>query len=565
MSQEAKANDDNNNDNESSAQSSKQKGTPYTMKGVFAKKNRDSDLSPNNTELAQMKQLLLPFQDEQTWQLLTNTFSTIKQPAIAESTPPQQLPAELDHVVTLFQTLSKDQKSSGHSGLKFVQWLLKMRKLGTGAFAAPMDIAKIGEKVAPKACAEDIYQTFFNLTLPFMKKLILSMPQIFHHDTANKAQSNEANDQKNDDNNEASSSSSASPVNLTFMAPLSDSQVELTRGQIASILACCWFGIPLYEHCTFAYELHRGGQPAKLEMWVRYFDYVRQKGMDSDWFNKEKVTVYRRCLTPQQCACLEYAQLKNNQTPLTDFVVDEDGCIEDQYGQLQADFANQFIGGGVLDGGNVQEEIRFTVNTECVISKFLNPLPMKINEAIIIMGSQQFFEYSGYGYAFSFNGYRDNKKEMFFCDEKKDRLASSVLIGIDAIYFFEPKSQIKVEQMIREVAKSYVGYSISHKQIGHKMEVISTGNWGCGIFRGDPMLKAMLQWISATLVGRNIAYYTFTDRRVANGELAKLVSQLRKKKVTVGQLWTALTNPKLIRDYKQNQGTIDDLLRDALL
>ena len=36
----------------------------------------------------------------------------------------------------------------------------------------------------------------------------------------------------------------------------------------------------------------------------------------------------------------------------------EDGGIEDAVGSLQVDFANCHLGGGVIEGGCVQEEIR---------------------------------------------------------------------------------------------------------------------------------------------------------------------------------------------------------------
>lgn len=36
---------------------------------------------------------------------------------------------------------------------------------------------------------------------------------------------------------------------------------------------------------------------------------------------------------------------------------------------LQVDFANRFIGGGVLSKGCVQEEIRFLINPELIVSR----------------------------------------------------------------------------------------------------------------------------------------------------------------------------------------------------
>ena len=51
---------------------------------------------------------------------------------------------------------------------------------------------------------------------------------------------------------------------------------------------------------------------------------------------------------------------------LLDFSIDPVEKIEDFRGvSLKADFANRFIGGGVLHGGCVQEEILFSIYPEC--------------------------------------------------------------------------------------------------------------------------------------------------------------------------------------------------------
>ena len=45
---------------------------------------------------------------------------------------------------------------------------------------------------------------------------------------------------------------------------------------------------------------------------------------------------------------------------------------------------------------------------------------------------------------------------------------------------------------------------------------LATGNWGCGAFRGDPELKAVLQWVAASVAGcPAVVYHTFGDKRVA--------------------------------------------------
>lgn len=44
---------------------------------------------------------------------------------------------------------------------------------------------------------------------------------------------------------------------------------------------------------------------------------------------------------------------------------------------------------------------------------------------------------------------------------------------------------------------------------------VATGNWGCGAFKGDPQLKALLQWMAVSSNGRpELKYCTFKDARM---------------------------------------------------
>lgn len=49
------------------------------------------------------------------------------------------------------------------------------------------------------------------------------------------------------------------------------------------------------------------------------------------------------------------------------------------------DFANQFVGGGVTGSGLVQEEIRFLINPELIISRLFTEA-LDPNECLIIKG-----------------------------------------------------------------------------------------------------------------------------------------------------------------------------------
>ena len=48
------------------------------------------------------------------------------------------------------------------------------------------------------------------------------------------------------------------------------------------------------------------------------------------------------------------------------------------------------------------------------------------------------------------------------------------------------------------------------------VRAVATGNWGCGVFRGDPELKAVVQWLAASAAGAPaFIHHTFGDRRLS--------------------------------------------------
>ena len=67
---------------------------------------------------------------------------------------------------------------------------------------------------------------------------------------------------------------------------------------------------------------------------------------------------------------------------------------------------------------------------------------------------------------------------------------------MDAIYFQYPYLQFDESKVVRELKKCFSGFKIknepNHKEensSAKKYPAVSTGNWGCGAFKGDRQLK----------------------------------------------------------------------------
>lgn len=266
-----------------------------------------------------------------------------------------------------------------------------------------------------------------------------------------------------------------------------------------------------------------------------------KSGGDANADDQERVTITRLVLSPRRrgAAAHDAASWMACTEPLQPLIVElsQSVAIEDAKGALQADFANEFIGGGVMCGGNLQEENRFSICPECLVATLICPR-MADDEALLLSGVRQYATYIGYGDDFECSGAHPDPSAT-----------TSSVLAIDAKPYFgddRTTKQYEVNDMLRELTKLWVGLSSEGwppeeaagrggsgtSGAGH--EAFATGNWGCGAFGGDLALKAMLQWMAASRAGRTVCYYPFGDAR-ADG-LTEVSAKLLTAKVTVGQL-----------------------------
>ncbi|XP_048764077.2 poly(ADP-ribose) glycohydrolase-like isoform X2 [Ostrea edulis] len=324
---------------------------------------------------------------------------------------------------------------------------------------------------------------FFENTLPKMIKLALSLPNLI-----------------------------TQPIPL--LKRNRSKSITMSQEQVACLLANAFF-------CTFPRRNARGKaseyfnypsinfsslydgdpfyQPIKLEKLKCIFHYFRRV---TTKMPAGVVTFTRQSLD-------NFPDWKNLETKLTDIHVSAEGTIEDDGdGLLQVDFANKYLGGGVLGMGAVQEEIRFLICPEMLVTRLFTECLEK-NESLIMMGCERFSNYSGYAGKFEWSGDFVDQTER----DAWGRLYTDV-IAIDALVIREHSHQFRLGSVIRELNKAYSGfYSRSHSPGSSiPLPAVCTGNWGCGAFGGDKQLKALIQMMAATMARREVCYYTFDDK-----------------------------------------------------
>uniref|UniRef100_A0A674EPH4 poly(ADP-ribose) glycohydrolase n=1 Tax=Salmo trutta TaxID=8032 RepID=A0A674EPH4_SALTR len=281
--------------------------------------------------------------------------------------------------------------------------------------------------------------------------------------------------------------------------------ITLSQVQVASLLANAFF-------CTFPrrnsrkseyfnypdinfYRLFEGSSPKKREKLKTLLCYFRSVIEQKP---TGLVTFTRKCLDRPP-------NWKNSQNQLTKLHITCAGTIEDDgHGMLQVDFANRFVGGGVTGSGLVQEEIRFLINPELIVSRLFTEALLQ-NECLIITGTEQYSTYTGYADSYLWDGRHQDKTPR---DTWQRRCTE--IVAMDALKFRNFLEQFHPEKMNRELNKAYCGFSRPGES-SQDLSAVATGNWGCGVFGGDARFKALLQILAASEAGRDVAYFTFGD------------------------------------------------------
>lgn len=331
------------------------------------------------------------------------------------------------------------------------------------------------------------------------------------------------------------------PTIITQPIPLLKSGQERTLSmsqlQIGSLLANAFFcTFPRRntrksnsEYCNYPdinfNRLFSGpsDEAVKMEKLKCIINYFRRITKDEP---TGMLTFHRRVL-------LEPIEWSNAKHELANMLFLESGYIEREgHGLLQVDFANKFIGGGVLGGGCVQEEIRFMICPEMIVSRLFTEA-LSPREVLVITGAEQYNVTSGYAGKFSWESdFRDQAPR-----DSWHRRCTEV-VAMDALCFVKPYEQYRPPNIRRELNKAYCGFMCPEKPPAER-SAIATGNWGCGAFRGDPQLKAIIQLMAASAAGRRLAYFTFGDKRLCKN-LSAMYDFLKGRRLTVGDLYELL-------------------------
>ncbi|KAL4465057.1 hypothetical protein ABPG72_012240 [Tetrahymena utriculariae] len=243
----------------------------------------------------------------------------------------------------------------------------------------------------------------------------------------------------------------------------------------------------------------------KLVCLLHYFWRIQKEFASQENTLQSQVITFERLINENDHILLKISVDENK---MNDFEIVDDRGIElfEDFECIHCDFANKFLGGGVLRTGCVQEEIMLTVTPEA-LAGILFCQRQNDKDAILITGAQRFCQFEGYRESFKFVGPHYSNFEVDKLDRKK-----VYTLAMNAISFKQnPKDQYKKDKIHRELGKCFIGFQGSSFSESSRTVPIITGNWGCGVFKGDPQLKLIIQWLSASLLSRKVYYASFKE------------------------------------------------------
>lgn len=293
-------------------------------------------------------------------------------------------------------------------------------------------------------------------------------------------------------------------------------KLDLTREQVALLFLLSFFGFKMpkvsdkYNNFDisqiFFIEQHRNILFKFGRCFINYLITIGTWLSEKDPILKEKV-IYERGFINRKNINLNDLNL----IELCPVKFYPEGSLFDGNSSYCVDFANSKIGGGVLIGGCVQEEILFAVEPEAIIGMlFLEE--MDECDGIGIFNTILYSDYRGYRKNFEFLG-----NCVLNCP--KSQIRRHRLIAIDASAKKDSTlnnvDNTTYQQIInRDIYKALAGFNLINRDWGFEKS-LATGNWGCGVYGGIPELKFIEQWIAASFARvERLDYYIFNDKKM---------------------------------------------------
>tara|TARA_B100000780_G_scaffold172237_1_gene120604 strand:- start:364 stop:2163 length:1800 start_codon:yes stop_codon:yes gene_type:complete len=353
----------------------------------------------------------------------------------------------------------------------------------------------------PKEVQTFNFERFYTVGLPFMIQVALQMPLLFPKQIPiHKMRS--------------------SWVEKGKLGRLSYS---LTRIQCACLLAHSFFGslkrpenVQPNDFRFTVVDLFLGTavSPNSACTFLNYFSVLGELGIEQVSIeSKENVLTFERLGYKKGPSPWNWEK----STKLLSKVKIVDGDISQCKADVHVEFANAFVGGGVMTGDAAMEETLFLVKPELMVAMAIENR-MVDEEAIRISGALQYSKTKGFGQDFEFDG------DYIIENTPRNDMPPPCICAIDAIRGGGPA--LTKGGMLRDMNKARIGFEGAN--------ILATGHWGCGAYGNNHNLMFLKQWLAASQADvEKILYHDFSKSH--SHHVHPLIRKL--KHLNVSELW----------------------------
>lgn len=276
------------------------------------------------------------------------------------------------------------------------------------------------------------------------------------------------------------------------------SHYRLTRGNVLWALACAYTGDD-WGYLTFDRIKANNASPLaheRLECLHDYFERV-ESCCDMNEIVEYELVKQGKTYRHHEGGALFGAGVHVNVHA---------GRMEEMTGAI-VDFANANLHIHSVIGSVTQEELLFSICSECFLALALFPKTLEDDECVIFRNVWNHASYEGYDKTFRFTGpLTTNGNVQRF----------HTIIAMDAC------ESDQFMHWIRDCNKAYLGF------VSVEETTVSTGNWGCGAFGGDMDLKFLQQILAAQWAGKQTLHYSMFGSEKNVEKYTRLLGELRK-------------------------------------
>lgn len=347
----------------------------------------------------------------------------------------------------------------------------------------------------------------------------------------------------------------------------SNGNVVLNRLQVATIIACMWFGLFNYNYVSKGtISIEEFPEPTLVNVFTNrnifvlqcilgYFarveSYINDTNEDNRTkFNRGRIIIKRHFIE-------EDVDWVGSNIPITEINIKEtvytntDNPVkvihnnaDDSSAKLHVAYSHEMIGGKLFEDIITQEEIIMLVRPECIVAT-LFCAKMNESETITILGAEKISQYFGYGSSVKYAGNFIDSAPNGYSADKTEELLQRAVIFIDASSRTSSSAQF-IHDFDRDLKKAFVGFSSLKFS---KVEKIASGNWTYGFNGNNMQIKFIQQVIAASAAGKSLVYYPLG--RDFEEKLLPFVDWILRNRVTVGSLYNLYK--KIMQKYHYDQ------------